>query len=73
MGMCRYCNQNAGFLRKQRRQCRDLRSTGIQEMTQLAAQAASAHTFKEATLRQTLQAIAQRSRATGEDIDRALK
>ena len=73
MGMCRYCNQNAGFLRKQHRQCRDLRSTGIQEMVQLAAQAASAHTFKEATLRQTLQAIAQRSRATGEDIDRALK
>ena len=33
-------------------------------MTQLAAQAAGAHTFNEAALRQTLGAIAQRSRAT---------
>ena len=73
MGMCRYCGQNAGFLRKQHSPCRDLHTTGIQEMTQLAAQATSAHTFNEAALRQTLQAIAQRSRATGEDIDRALE
>ena len=42
-------------------------------MTQLATQAASAHTFNEAALRQPLQAIAQRSRATREDIDRALE
>ncbi len=33
----------------------------------------NAHTFNEAALRQTLSAIAQRSRATGEDIDRALE
>ena len=32
MGMCRYSNQNAGFLRKQHRQCRDLHTAGIQEM-----------------------------------------
>ena len=38
MGMCRYCGQNAGFLRKQHGQCRDLHATGIKEMTQLAAQ-----------------------------------
>ena len=42
-------------------------------MVQLAAQAASAHTFNEAALRRTLQAIAQRSRATDEDIERALE
>ena len=42
-------------------------------MVQLAAQAASAHTFNEAALRQTLRAIANRSRATTEDIDRALE
>ena len=42
-------------------------------MIQLAAQAASAHTFNEAALRQTLQAIAQRSRATDEDIEHALE
>ena len=73
MATCRYCNQNAGFLRKQHRQCQDLRSTGIQEMTQLAAQAAAAHSFNEAALRQTLQAIAQRSHAPGEHIERALE
>ena len=63
-GQCRYCGQNAGFLRGQHSPCRDLYATGIQEMTQLAAQAAGAHTFNESTLRQTLGAIAQRSRAT---------
>ena len=72
-GTCRYCGQKAGFLRKQHSPCRDLHTTGIQEMVQLAAQAAGAHTFNEGTLRQTLGAIAQRSRATGEDIDRALE
>ena len=38
-------------------------------MVQLAAQAASAHTFNEASLRHTLGAIAQRSRATDQDIE----
>ena len=42
-------------------------------MTQLATQAAAAHTFNETALRQTRGAIAQRSRATGQDIDRALE
>ena len=64
MGTCRYCNQNAGFLRKQHPQCHDLHASGYQEMIHLAAQAASTHTFNEASLRQTLQAIAQNSRAT---------
>ena len=73
MGTCRYCGQNAGFLRRRHGPCRDLHTAGIQEMLQLAAQAASAHTFNEAALRQTLEIIAQRSRATGEDIDRALE
>ena len=72
-GTCRYCGQNAGFLRKQHGQCRDLHASGYQEMVQLAAQAAAAHTFNEAALRQTLSDIAQRSRATGEDIDRVLE
>ena len=41
-------------------------------MVQLTAQAAITHTFNEDALRQTLSAISQRSRATGEDIERAL-
>ena len=73
MGTCRYCGQNAGFLRRRHGMGRDLHTAGIQEMVQLAAQAAGAHTFNEAALRQTLEIIAQRSHATGEDIDRALE
>ena len=63
----------AGFLQTQHRPCRDIHTADIQEMVQLAAQAAAANTFNEAALRQTLSAIAQRSRATDEDIDRALE
>ena len=73
MGTCRYCNQNAGFPRKQHGQCRNLHASSCQEMVQLVAQAASAHTFSEAALRHTLRAIAQRSRATDLDIEQALE
>ena len=72
-GTCRYCGQQAGLLQRDHPDCQPDPPAGWQEMVQLAAQAASAHTFNEAALRQTLQAIAQRSRATGEDIDRALE
>ena len=44
-GTCRYCSQKSGFLSWYHNQCRDLHATGIQEMVQLAAQAAAAHTF----------------------------
>ena len=72
-GTCRTCGQQTGFLQRDHPECRQNHQAGIQEMTQLAAQAASAQTFNEAALRQTLGAIAQRSRATQEDIDRALE
>ena len=72
-GTCHHCDQSAGLLKRTHPQCRQTHQTGIQEMTQLAAQAAAAHTFNETTLRQTLSAIAQRSRATGEEIDQALE
>ena len=71
-GTCRYCHLPAGFLWKQHGQCRDLHTTGIQEMTQLAAQAAGTATFNETALRNTLQAIAQRARATEDDISQAM-
>ena len=72
MATCRYCNQNADFLRKQHRQCRDLHTTGIQEMTQLAAQAARTAGFNETSLRNTLWAIATRARATEDEISQAI-
>ena len=72
MGTCRYCGQNAGFLRKQHGQCRELHAKGIQEMTQLAAQAAGTSSFNETALRSTLQAIATRAKATPDDISQAI-
>ena len=65
MGTCRLCNQSAGFLHKQHAQ-------GIREMTQLAAQAAGTAGFNETTLRNTLQAIAARPRATEDDVSQAI-
>ena len=72
MGACRFCQQPAGFLRKQHGQCRDLHTAGIQEMAQLSAQAAGTSSFNETALRQTLQAIANRARATEDDISQAI-
>ena len=76
MGTCRYCNQSAGFLRKQHGQCRDLHAQGMQEMTDLATQAAGTASFNETALRQTLEAIAlrarARARATEDDISQAI-
>ena len=69
---CRYCGQQTSLLQRDHRECRQTHQAGFAEMVQFAAQAA-AHSFNEAALRQTLQAIAQRSRATGEDIDHALE
>ena len=61
-GTCRFCRQQAGLLQRDHQDCQETHRSGWQEMVQLAAQAASAHTFNEAALRQTLQAIANRSR-----------
>ena len=72
-GTCRYCGQQAGIFHRNHQECQEAHQSGWEEMIQLAAQAAAAHSFNKATLRQTLGAIAQRSRATGEDIDRALE
>ena len=71
-GTCRHCNQSAGFLRRQHGQCRDLHAQGIQEMTQIAAQATDTSSFNETTLRTTLQAIANRAKATETDISQAI-
>ena len=70
---CRHCGQQTGLLRRTHPECQQTHQAGFQEMLQIAAQAASAHTFNEAALRQTLGAIAQRSHATAEDIEQALE
>ena len=72
-GQCRHCGREADILQRDHPGCRETHQAGFQEMVSLVAQTTIDHTFNEAALRQTLQAIAQRSRATGEDIDRALE
>ena len=71
-GSCRHCGQKTGLLQRDHPQCRDLHTAGIQEMTQLAAQAAGTSSFNEQALRTTLQAIATRARATEDDISQAI-
>ena len=53
-GTCRHCGQKTGILQRIHPECRRTHQAGIQEMTQLATQAAAAHTFNETALRQTL-------------------
>ncbi len=71
-GTCRHCGQKTGLLQRDHTQCRQTHQAGIQEMTQLAAQAAGTSSFNETALRSTLQAIATRARATPEDISQAI-
>ena len=70
---CRYCSQQAGIFHRNHQECQETHQSGWQEMVSLVAQAATDHSFNEAVLRQSLSAIANRSRATGEDIERALE
>ena len=71
-GTCRHCSQKTGLLQRDHTQCRQTHQAGIQEMVQLAAQAAGTSGFNETALRSTLQAIATRAKATPEDISQAI-
>ena len=71
---CRYCGQKAGMLcRRHHQDCEETHHTGWQEMVSLVTQAAADHSFNEATLQQSLRAIAQRCYATDEDVARAIE
>ena len=72
-GQCRRCGQQAGAFQRDHPECQKAHRAGWQEMVSLATQAATTHSFNEAALRQSLSAIAQRSHATGEDIELALE
>ena len=72
MGACRYCGQDAGFLRKQHGECRDRHRAGIEEMVNLVAQSAGTDNFNETALRQTLNAIAARAYAGEDEINAAM-
>ena len=72
MGKCRYCGQNAGFLRFKHGQCEARYRAGMDQMTSLVSQAAGTPDFREAALRQTLSSIAAQAYASEDDINTAL-
>ena len=71
-GLCRHCGLQAGVFQRDHPECQEAHRAGWQEMVSLATEATT-HSFNEAILRQSLSAIAQRSHATDEDIERALE
>ena len=58
---CRYRHQQTGVFHRNHQDCQETHQADWQEMVQLAAQAASADSFNETALRQSLQAIATRA------------
>ena len=71
-GTCRHCGQKTGLLQRDHTQCRQTHQAGMNEMTQLAAQAAGTAGFSETALRSTLQTIANRAKATPDEISGAI-
>ena len=71
-GTRRHCGQKTGLLQRDHAQCRQTHQAGMNEMTQLAAQAVGTSSFNETALRTTLQEIATRARATPDDISQAI-
>ena len=63
MGMCRYCGENAGFLRSQHGECGERHDEGVRQMTSLAADVAVAQDFSRQALHESLEAIARVARA----------
>ena len=60
MGYCNFCGRKAGFLRSKHKECKAANTAGRQEMVELATQYASDPDVGEATLRKSLEAIAER-------------
>ena len=61
MGNCRYCGQNAGFLRRSHRDCDDAYKTGRERMVALVAEAAGQPDFNESSLLDNLSILAGQS------------
>ena len=72
-GTCTFCNQKAGILSREHPECRCTFQASWNEMVNLAAQAAAAHTFNETSLRLSLAEIARRSYGDGNTVNQALE
>ena len=70
-GTCWYCGQKAGVLNRDHPDCRRTFDTGFQEMVNLAAEAARAHSFDEKALRLSLAEIARRPYVNGATVNQA--
>ena len=72
MGNCKYCGDKAGFLRSKHGMCEVNYREGLRDMRALASRAAASTGFNQATLYESLSAIAQRSWAGESDIQAAI-
>ena len=72
MGNCKYCGQKAGFLRSKHGMCEVNYREGLRDMRSLASRAAASPEFNQATLYESLSAIAQSSLAGESDIQAAI-
>ena len=72
MGRCRYCGENAGFLRSQHGECGERHDEGVRRMTDLVAEAATASDFSRDALVRSLESIADVARADAGTVDAAI-
>jgi hypothetical protein len=72
VGNCKYCGDKAGFLRSKHGMCEVNYREGLRDMRALASRAAASTGFNQATLYESLSAIAQRSWAGESDIQAAI-
>ncbi len=72
MGNCKYCGDKAGFLRSKHGMCEVNYREGLRDMRSLASRAAASPEFNQATLYESLSAIAQSSLAGESDIQAAI-
>ena len=54
LGNCKLCGEKAGFLRKVHGECNSIRAKGLQEMTDMAAQAVMVRNSRETQMRSDL-------------------
>ena len=72
MGYCKYCGEQAGFLRKKHQACETVHRAGWDEMVAIAAESARAGEINAPSLRRRLAVIADRSLVSAHRVDVAI-
>ncbi len=72
MARCRFCAEDAGFLRRQHGDCRDAFERAYADVSAVAAEAAQSHQFDAGGVRGRIDAFAEQGRMQSEDVRGAL-